>query len=200
MCTVKYIRRGKVICTQSALCSQEVMMLFLAGTGPSHDLVVKAERAIWKGKHGLNLLLNLITAMFYFFSLALCKYLTASASVWPAVLFALKEPQQTSKTGKQLDLIFVLQRLASWTQKRQMIGWGGWSLPLQIEVRHMGRKKQICKIISPGLEKETWKTNSLKAQVVAFGRKNVNSHFLILFLSFQDLCEKADVESQLAIK
>lgn len=67
-------------------------------------------------------------------------------------------------------------------------------------MRHMGRKKQICKIISPGLEKETWKTKSLKAQVVAFGRKNVNSHFLILFLSFQGLCEKADVESQLAIK
>ena len=71
---------------------------------------------------------------------------------------------------------------------------------MQTEERHTGRKKQICKIIYPGLEKETWKTKSLKAQVVAFGRKNVNSHFLILFLSFQDLCEKADVESQLAIK
>jgi len=82
--------------------------------------------------------------------------------------------------------------------KRQMIGWEGWSLHLQTEMRHMGRKKQIREIISPGLEKETWKTSSLKAQVVAFGRKN--SHFLILFLSFQDLCEKADVESQLAIK
>lgn len=67
-------------------------------------------------------------------------------------------------------------------------------------MRHMGRKKQIYKIISSGLEKETWKTNSLKAQVVAFGRKNVNSQFLILFLSFQYLCEKADAESQLAIK
>lgn len=71
---------------------------------------------------------------------------------------------------------------------------------MQTQMRHTGRKKQICKRISPGLEKETWKTNGLKAEVVAFGRKNVNSHFLILFLSFQDLCEKADVESQLAIK
>lgn len=71
---------------------------------------------------------------------------------------------------------------------------------MQTEMRHMGRKKQICKIISPGLEKETPKMNSLKAQVVALGRKNVNSQFLIPFLSFHDLCEKADVESQLAVK
>lgn len=46
-------------------------MLFLAGTGPSHDLVVKAERPVWKGKHGLTSLLNLIIAMVDFFDLFL---------------------------------------------------------------------------------------------------------------------------------